>query len=159
MEYIFGVGFLGTRAPYFIDIVLIVAITLPFLLMASIICAIKGYYKLHRFLQSLLFLVTLIALLMVQYELYFLSTFEAIIEKSHYNPNSAYYLYVAHTVLAAVTVILWYSTLHFAKEDNKRRALPGLYSNSHKRMGRISSVFIVLTALSTVALYWVLFAT
>ena len=157
MEYFFGVGILGTRASYFMDITLLVAISSPFILLASIVLAIKGYYKPHKLLQMLLFLINLISLLMIQYQIQFLSSFDTLIESSSYNHNIAFYIYIAHSILSTISIILYYSTLYFAKEDHKRRALPGLYSNGHKKMGRISAILIFLTNLGMIHLYWILF--
>ena len=157
MEYLFGVGILGTRASYFMDIALFIAISSPFMLLVSIVFAIKGYHRLHKLLQMLLFLVNLIALLAIQYQIQLLSSFDALIESSSYNLNMGFYLYTAHSILALITIIIWYSTLYFAKEDHKRRTLPGLYSKGHKKIGRISVVFIILTNLSMIYLYWILF--
>ena len=157
MEYFFGVGILGTRASYFMDITLLIAISSPFILLTSIVFAIKGYYRPHKLLQMLLFLANLISLLMIQYQIQLLSSFDALIESSSYSPNIAFYIYIVHSILAAISIILWYSTLYFAKEDHKRRALPGLYSDGHKKTGRISAILILFTNLSMIYLYWILF--
>ncbi|MBD3792722.1 MAG: hypothetical protein IE889_00995 [Campylobacterales bacterium] len=157
MEYLFQAGFLGTRAPYFIDIITLIIVALPVFLIFAVVLAVKRYYKLHQMAQSLLFTVTLIAFLLLQYEIQIRSSFETLIANSTFNPQSAFYYYMVYSIVALMTFLFWYSTLAFAKADRQRRALPGLYSRGHKRLGRLNGIAVLVTSLMTAGLYWILF--
>ena len=54
MEYMFQPGFLGTRAPFFMDFVTIIVTLLPLLVGFAILLAKKKMFKLH--IASQLFL-------------------------------------------------------------------------------------------------------
>ena len=54
MDYIFQTGFLGTRAPLFMDIVSVIVAALPFLIYGAISLAKKGNYSAHESVQKLL---------------------------------------------------------------------------------------------------------
>ena len=56
----FEAGFLGTRAPLFMDIVTVIVALLPFLMWSVVILAKAGVYKQHGTLQVLLFWISLI---------------------------------------------------------------------------------------------------
>lgn len=157
MEYMFQAGFLGTRAPFFMDIIVIIVALLPFLIAFTVWFAVNGMFKLHRFLQTVLFLITVIVLVYFEYGMHLAGGFEHYIKDSSINPSMAFYFLVLHIIIASITMIIWFFTIRFASGDSKRRALPGLYSGSHKQSGRRVSIAILLTSLTGLGVYWMLF--
>jgi len=157
MEYFFELGFLSTRATYYMDGIVVYFLLLPFLVGFSIFLAIQRSYKLHRFTQALFFMLTTVALALFHYGIHMIEDFEALMSISSVSYVYGYSLLIVQTVLSAVTLILWLSTRLFAIEDRRRKGLPGLYSHSHKRSGRKVFLAIFLTTLSTTYLYWVLY--
>jgi len=157
VEYMFDVGFLGTRAPYFMDIVVVIVALLPLLIGASIWLAIKAEYRLHHITQSVLFAVTAIILIYFEFGIHRAGGFEYYMKESSFNLTVGFYLLIVHIIIATITMILWMSTLYFAKADRKRKALPGLYTSSHKKAGQRVALGIVLTSFSGVGIYWILF--
>ena len=150
-------GFLNTKAFFYTDIVLIYMCLFPFLLLFSVWLAIKERYLFHRLFQNLLFLVTLIMLLLFYYELFLSHTFDEFVVLGEDVSHNVYYLFIFHLLVSMTTLILWISTMMFASADKKRRALPGLYSTTHKRAGGRVSIGVVLTSLTFIGLYWMLY--
>jgi len=157
MEYLFELGFLSTRGAYYMDGIVVYLILLPFLVAFSILLAIQKNYKLHRFFEAILFILTTIALALFHYGIYMIENFEELMNISSISYKYGHALLMIQTVLSILTMILWLSIRLFAIEDRRRKGLPGLYSRTHKSSGRRVFLSIVLTTLSTAYLYWILF--
>ena len=157
MEYMFEAGFLGTRAPMFMDIIVIIIGLLPFLIAFSIWFAVNKMYGLHRFLQTVLFLVTIVILVYFKYGMYMAGGFDFYMRGSSIDSTIAFYFLIFHVVVATITLIMWFAMMKFASADSKRRALPGLYSDAHKKSGKRSAFAISLTSITGVIVYWILF--
>jgi putative membrane protein len=157
MEYMFEAGFLGTRAPMFMDIIVLIIGFLPFLIAFSIWFAINKMYGLHRFLQTVLFLVTMVILICFKYGLYMAGGFDFYIRGSSIDSTIASYFLIFHVVVATITLIMWFAMMKFASADSKRRALPGLYSDTHRKSGKRLAFAIFLTSITGVIVYWMLF--
>jgi putative membrane protein len=157
MEYMFQSGFLGTKAPLFMDEFIVIIALLPFLIALSIWFAIKGYYKLHRFFQTMLFITTLSVLVYFEYGIHKGGGFEYYLKNSSIDPNLALYFLIFHIIVATITLIMWVFIINFATSDNRRKALPGLYSNAHKKSGKRVAFMIFLTSLTGIGVYSMLF--
>jgi putative membrane protein len=157
MEYFFEGGFLATRAPFYMDGIVVYLLLLPLLVGFSISLAVKRKYELHRFLQTLLFVVSFFSLLLFHYGIHVSENFDELIAISSVSDKQAFYFLIGQTILSIVTLVMWLSTLLFAGEDRRRRGLPGLYSHSHKSSGRKVFMAILLTTFSSAYLYWMLF--
>jgi len=150
-------GFLDTRAPLYMDIIVSFLALLPILSGISILFAIRRYLKLHQLTQFLFFFLTLIALALFAYSVHYNSSFELLLEESKLEPLTALVVLIVHIIISIVTLTLWTFALIYALSDRKRRALPGVYSLSHAQAGKRVFKGIVLTALSSLGIYWVLF--
>ncbi|SFV61154.1 hypothetical protein MNB_SV-12-56 [hydrothermal vent metagenome] len=157
MEYMFEAGFLGTRAPLFMDIIVIIVGLLPFLIAFTIWTAINGRYTLHRFLQIVLFLATIISLVYFKYGMYISGGFDFYIKDSPIDATIAFYFLVFHIAIATITLIMWFAMIKFASADRRRKALPGLYSHAHRKFGQRLAFGIFLTSLTGVIVYLMLF--
>ena len=157
MEYLFNIGFLGTRAPYYMDGIIVYLLLLPILILFSIFSATNRQYSLHRFMQTVLFTLTLIALIAFNYGIHMVENFDKLMAISSVNYNLAFYLLIIQTVLSMLMLILWISTLLFAISDRRRKALPGLYSRSHKISGRRTFMVIILSIVTTACFYWMVY--
>jgi uncharacterized membrane protein YozB (DUF420 family) len=150
-------GFMETRATLYIDIIVTYLVSLPILISLSIYAAIRELIKLHQTTQFLFFLVTLMTLALFAYHVHFSMGFEVLVQESSLPYMQAVSVLVIHAVIAVITLVLWIFALVYALSDYKRNALPGVYSESHAKAGRRVFYMIILTSLSTAALYWVLF--
>ena len=144
MAYLFGLGFLGTQAPYYIDTIVVYLLFLPILMAFSISLAIRKMYGLHRFIQTILLVLTLSSLLIFNYEI---NGINSIVDKG------LYLLVMIEIFFSFVLSVMWVSLLLFAIEYRRRRGLPSLYSASHKKSGRRVFIVILLTVLINLYLY------
>jgi len=157
LEQLSVVGFWGTNAPLHMDVMVSFLAILPILSGISIIFAIKRSFKLHQFTQFLLFFLTVAALGFFAYLAYYTNSFELFTKSSSIDYTLVLVALVTHAIIAISTVLLWMLSLMYALSDKKRRALPGLYSQSHTKAGKRVFAGIVLTALSAIGIYWMLF--
>jgi len=157
MEYMIKAGFLGTRAPFFMDIVVIIVALLPFLIGLGVWFARLKYHKLHYFFQTILFVVTILVLIYFEYGIKLGGGFHEYMKESSIDLNFALSFLIFHIIIATITIIIWGRIITIAFADRKRRTLPGLYSKLHKKLGRFVAFFILLTSITGVGVYWILF--
>ena len=157
MEHMFEIGFLGTRAPMFMDIIVIIVALLPFLISLNIWFAVKKMFEVHRILQTILFLITIVVLVYFEYGMQSAGGFEFYIKESSIDATLAFYFLIFHIIIAFIMLIMWFSLLKFAGADHKRRALPGMYSREHKKSGKRLAFAILLTSITGIIVYWILF--
>jgi putative membrane protein len=157
MDFIFELGFLGTRAPLFMDIVSVIVALLPFLVFAAIGLAKKKSYKSHENVQKFLFLVTVVVVAFFEYGVRVAGGYKILMDGSSVPHDYFIYVLIFHILISVGTLILWVLTLHYAKRDKKSKTLPGLNSNVHKKYGQRTFVGIVLTMLTGAWVYALLF--
>ncbi len=130
------------------DIFMVVTLLLPMCIGVSIWQAVKGEHRRHILIQKLLFFIALLVFPYTMYQLHYQGIADS---------EKIFYFFLSYVLISLITLLLWLSTLSYAKADRRRRALPGLYSKGHKRLGRIVSFLILLSSLAGVILYGVLF--
>jgi len=157
MDYMFQPGFLGTRAPFFMDFVMIMVALLPLLVAIAISFAKKRNYRLHAFTQTFIFLVAVIVVAYFEYGVRAGGGYEGFVEGSSVSHHYAFYVLIFHIVVAIIGFIVWTHTLVTARRDNKNHTLPGLYSSVHKKAGKRAFMWIVATAITGIWVYVLLF--
>ena len=130
---------------------------LPFLMIFSISLAMKHHYILHKVTQILLFLITLGMLSLFYYEIFLSNIFDNLFIIGNSESNQSFYFLMVHIIIALITFILWKSTILFASADKKRRALPGLYSRTHKTAGKRVILGVFLISITLGILYRMLY--
>jgi hypothetical protein len=148
MEYLSNLGFLGTPASYFMDSIVVYLLLLPILIIFSISLAKSRNYGLNRFIQTVLFLLMLISIITFNYNVYMMKRFDS---------TETTIFFIIEMLLSLVTLIFWLSTLLFAIEDRRRKALPGFYSRSHKASGRRLFFIILIDIMVILLLYWMVY--
>ncbi len=157
MDYIFQTGFLGTRAPLFMDIVSVIVAALPFLIYGAISLAKKGNYSAHESVQRLLFWISVIVVGFFEFGVRMEGGYKNLMEGSSVSHDYLLYVLIFHIIISVITLILWVKTLYFAKRSKKESTLPGLYSPTHKRDGQWTFIGIILTMLTGAWVYALLF--
>lgn len=157
MDYMFQAGFLGTRAPYFMDFVMIIVALLPLLALSAIAMAKMKSYKLHQISQTIIFVVSLIVVGYFEYGVRVAGGFDAFIEGSNTSYNYAFYVLVVHIFIAVLTILYWTKTLLAARKASKNNLLPGSASQKHKRAGQLTFTGIFLTSFTGIWVYVLLF--
>lgn len=149
MNYMFELGFLGTRAPFFMDFVTLIVAVLPLLVAAAISLARAKYYKLHAISQIFIFAFAVIVLVYFEAGVRVGGGFNNFMEGSAVSYNYAFFVLMLHIAISIVTVIIWGISLIRVKRF--------LATGVHKALGRISFVGIVFTSLSGIWVYLLLF--
>ncbi len=157
MEYMFQAGFLGTRAPFFMDFVTIIVALLPLLIVIAIFFAKKGQMKLHIASQLFLFVFSLIVVGYFEYGVRVGGGFEDFAKESSLSQKFLFEFLLLHIVISIITVFLWSKTIVDAMKRYRAGTLPGEASASHRKIAKISTVGIFLTSLTGLMVYLFLF--
>ncbi len=157
MDYIFQAGFLGTRAPLFMDIVSVIVAALPFLIFGAIMLAKKKNYSAHEKVQKLLFITSVIVVGFFEYGVRMEGGYKNLMEGSSVSHDYLLYVLIFHIIISVITLILWVMTLYYAKRYKRQSTLPGLYSEAHKKDGIRTFIGIILTMLTGAWVYALLF--
>ena len=149
MDYMFQAGFLGTRAPIFMDVVTLIVALLPLLVFGAISFAIRKKYKAHAISQIIIFVISVIVFTYFEVGVRVGGGFDAFMEGSTVSHNYAFIVLIIHIVIAVITLFLWTMTILRVKKH--------LANNKHKKMARATFTGIVLTSLSGIWVYLLLF--
>jgi putative membrane protein len=149
MEYMFHEGFLGTRAPMFMDMVMLIVALLPFLVAGAIYFAKIKKYKVHAFLQIFIFVFSVIVLTYFEYGVRLGGGFKDFIENSSVPHNYIFIVLIFHIAISIITLFLWITTLINLKKL--------LLTNRHKRMGKAIFTGVVFTSMTGIWVYLLLF--
>lgn len=153
----FGTGFLGTRAPLFMDIVTVIVALLPFLILGVITLAKRKKYNLHASMQRVLFWISLVVVAYFEYGVRTYGGFDVLMEGSSTPYNYAFWVLITHIAIAVITLALWINILQRSKRDRRMNVLPGMNSMDHKRAGMRTFIGILLTSVSGIFVYYLLF--
>lgn len=158
MDYMFQPGFLGTKAPFFMDFVTLVVALLPLLVGVAIAFARRGYYALHGIVQGVIFAVSIVVVGYFEYGVRLGGGYEAFVQNTHVSHNYLFVVLMAHILIATVTLGIWASTLLRAYREYRRGGiLPGVGSDAHRRAGVRTFIGISLTSLTGIWVYLLLF--
>jgi len=148
-EYMFNPGFFGTRAPFFMDIVTLIVALLPLLVSGAIMLARNKHYKAHSYAQILIFAVSVIVVGYFEYGVRVSGGFDVFMEGSLVPYTYALVVLIFHIAVATVTLVIWATTIFTAKKMLKL--------NKHRRMGLITFFGVVLTSLTGIWVYFIMF--
>ncbi len=157
MDYMFTQGFLGTKAPLFMDFVTVIVTLLPLLVWIAIKLVRAGYYETHRVYQIVIFIVSVIVVGWFEYGVRAGGGFALFIEGNSL-PNSLLYgVLIFHIVIATLSFIWWAKTLYTGNKYYRNKNLPGGCSIRHIADGKLAALGIFMTSLSALWLYIALF--
>ena len=157
MGYMFQAGYLGTRAPFFMDTVTLIVAFLPIIVFASIVLARKKRYKLHAFTQNVIFVVSVIVVGYFELGVRVGGGFDAFMAGSGVSPTYASVVLIGHIIIAIGTLLYWIRTILNANYQFSKGLIPGLQSNSHKLLAIKTFLGIVFTSFSGIWVYLLLF--
>lgn len=157
MEYMFEAGFLGTRAPFFMDSTTLIVALLPLLVGFAITAARRSSYRLHALLQTVIFIISFIVIGYFEYGIRLGGGFERFALQSSLSPLLLKTLLVVHIAIATLTLLLWTWILLRALISYKQARLPGHDSLKHKILGKRVFLGIIFTTLSGIGVYITLF--
>ncbi len=149
LDYMNLPGFLGTRAPLFMDIVSIIVAFLPFLMLGIIFLTKIKKYKLHALLQGILFVVSVLVLTFFEIGVRFVGGFKSFMNGSGVGHDYAFIVLIFHIMVSVITLIIWTTTLFTAKKQ--------LQLGKHKRAGWLTFIGVSMTMLTGMWVYLILF--
>ena len=151
MNYMFENGFLGTRAPYFMDMVTLIVALLPLLLALNIVLVKKGFKKTHIVFNIIIYIVTVVVFSYFEYGVRLAGGFDSFSQGSDVGHNYMLIVLVLHIIISTITIVVWTYTMFAAKNNIKNDP------NRHKRFGTRSFNLISMTSFSGIWVYMLLF--
>lgn len=149
MEYMFHQGFFGTRAPFFMDLVTLIVALLPLLVAGAIYFARKKSYKLHAFSQVFIYIFSVIVVSYFEFGVRLGGGFNYFLEGSTIGYNYAFVVLMFHIAIAVITLIIWTVTITMVKKQ--------LATSTHKKVGMMTFAGVVMTSLTGIWVYSLLF--
>ena len=151
-------GFLGSRADLLMDLALVTFILLPGLMVPGFRLARRGRHKLHRSVQTALFLAMTVAVIVLELDIRLTGGAGAIAGRAvGVSASAVRSLLRVHIGIAAVTWIAW-AALVILSRRRFGRILPGAFSNTHRTWGRRIWIGVIATAATGTLLYVAAFA-
>ena len=157
MEYMFQPGFLGTRAPFFMDFVTLIVTLLPLLVMLAVYLAKRRFFRLHIAAQLFLYLFSVVVVSYFEYGVRVDGGFETFVQESSLSARFIFYFLIVHIAISLVTMVWWSRTLIVGVLAYRKQTLPGVDSAAHKRLGLQSVWGIFLTSLTGLWVYLFMF--
>ena len=157
MGYMFQSGFLGTRAPFFMDFVMIIVAILPLLVYITILFAKKRNYQAHAKVQTILYFTSIVVIGYFEYGVRVGGGYQGFVQGSSASHAYTLYVLIFHIIVAVIGFLIWTHTLFTARVDSKRRTLPGIYSPAHIKAGKRAFLWITFTAITGIWVYILLF--
>jgi len=153
----FEVGFLGTRAPLFMDVVTIFFALTPFLVGYSIFLAVKGKYALHLQTQLAVFVLAMVMVVVFEIGVRIDGGFNAYMHESSWSYNAVLIYLVAHILFALLTVVAWGITIYSAYKVYREEGWDSSYFKLHRKRARWVFLAICVNSIMGVSLYPILF--
>ena len=153
----FEVGFLGTKAPFFMDMVTLIVAFLPILVYGAILFARKKMFRLHMILQNIIFLFSVIVIAYFELGVRVGGGFEAFMSESAVSYTYALLVLVLHIIIAIVMLFYWTLTIFTGNYNYMKKILPGRASSLHKHLAVKTFMGIIFTSFSGIWVYLLLF--
>ncbi|MEA2072712.1 MAG: DUF420 domain-containing protein [Campylobacterota bacterium] len=157
MDYMFEAGFLGTKAPLFMDMVTLIVALLPLLVYGAILLARKKMYLLHTIVQNFIFVFSVIVVAYFELGVRVGGGFDAFMSESGVEYTYALIVLIVHIFIAVTTLFYWSRTMITGNVAFKQGALPGRASYSHKVLAFKTVLGITLTSFTGIWVYLLLF--
>jgi len=157
MNYMFETGFLGTRAPFFMDLVTLIVAVLPLLVFGAILLVRKGYPRLHMLAQNIIFALSLVVIAYFEVGVRVGGGFDAFVSDTGISYTFALLVLIVHILIAIVTLYYWTLTMIGANMQYAKKELPGKYSLGHRLIAIKATLGIIFTSFSGILVYVLLF--
>ena len=151
----FEVGFLGTHAPLYMDVITLYFALLPFMLGVGIFYAIKGKHDVHYKIQLGTFIFTLLVVVIFEVGVRISGGFSEFMQDSNANPSWMLIFLIIHIFVAIISVVVWSALIYGAVKHYKldHESLP----KYHKKIGKLVFLGLTATSIMGVMIYYFLF--
>ena len=146
-------GFLGTEAPFMMDVVMIALLFINPALFWSIQQAKQGKLELHKKVQITLAVVLLIAVILFEVEIRLANGIVNIIGEEKYTNLFRIVLYI-HIFFSVTTTIIWSILIFKACKLYTPQGFPDHYTATHKKLGWTGALDLLLTTLTGFLVYY-----
>jgi len=157
MDYMFEAGFLGTRAPFFMDVVTLIVAFLPLLVFGGIFLARKKMFRLHASVQNIIYVFAVLVVAYFELGVRVGGGFDVFMSTTKVSFTNALIVLIVHIFIAVTTLYYWTVTIITANVHFKKRFLPGKYAQNHRRLAMKTFIGIVFTSCSGIWVYLLLF--
>jgi putative membrane protein len=157
MDYMFEAGFLGTKAPFFMDFVTLIVAFLPMLIYFAIVLARKRLYKAHAFFQNLIFIFSVVVVSYFEYGVRLGGGFDGFMNQSNVSHDYALWVLIIHIIIATLTLFYWTKTIIKANYQMIKGLIPGIKSKEHRVLAFKSYLGIIFTSFTGIWVYILLF--
>jgi uncharacterized membrane protein YozB (DUF420 family) len=158
IEFFLAQGFLPTRGSYVLDTVFVAMFAISIVLLTSIYLVKQGKYELHRKIQVTLSAVLLVAILVFEFDVRFITDWRAMASQSpFYESGLVGSALVVHLIFAIPTPFIWIVVLFRALKQFPRPVVPNAHSISHKFWAWIATVMMLATSITGCTFYWLAF--
>ena len=150
-------GFLGTRADLLMDIIIVIILLPPVLMWYSFRFVRENHHRAHKNINLALLAIVLVVVTLFEIDVRVSGGSGTFVKLSPY--AGTLYLDILlyfHIVVASLTFISWL-VLGIVSYKRFATALPGTFSVSHRRWGRRIFAGLLVTAVTGVALYVLVF--
>ena len=152
----FPPGFLGTRADMLIDIVtLSFIVILPLLIVSWRLARVQRNYRQHRNLQLALGITLTIVVAIFEYDLAASGGIFELTRDSAFAGTAVLNgtIYV-HTAFAIVTAVVWVALIALSLIRFPNPPAPGAFSRTHRTLGRVGMVTMMMAGVTALPLYY-----
>lgn len=151
----FEVGFLGTEAPLYMDMITVYFALLPLLMGIAILMAVKKKFKEHYIMQMFIYITTIIFVVIFEIGIRISGGFNAFIDGTITDYYGMATFLIVHIVIAIISVVLWTKLIYTGRRDYLKNQNQ---HSSHKKLGKIVYVGMVITSVMGVSIYYFLFS-
>lgn len=113
-------------------------------------------YALHKRLQLSLAAVLLVVLVLFELDVR-LNGWTQYAEASPHYSTYVFPALIVHLMCAIATVLLWTFTIYGALKNYSATPVPGAYSATHKKLGKLSAIGMYLTLITAWVFFYVAF--
>lgn len=149
-------GFLGTKALLYMDIVTLYFALLPFLLFFSIRLAIQKKYKKHFIAQSMILSITVVMVLIFEIGVRLTGGFTQYVKSSSISYDFLVIFLILHIIVAICSLAGWFYQVIRSYKSYKATATITDVPN-HKKVGKILFLALTLNSIMGVSIYFFLF--
>jgi hypothetical protein len=155
-------GFLGTRASFMLDFVVVAMVGILALLGLSVwLVKYRRAYQWHKRIQLTLAAVLAITVLVFETDMRINGWQARAVESPYYgSPQQHGIVFTAlyvHLFFALTTVLMWLYTIVQALRKFPWAVVPGPYSQTHRLLGWLAALDMVGTAVTGWIFYWLAF--
>jgi uncharacterized membrane protein YozB (DUF420 family) len=150
-------GFLGTRASIMLDVVFVAMFAIVAAMIWAIQLAKRRHFTLHKQVQTALGITLLIAIVLFEVDMRFLTDWRERARPSPYYETFVFPSLIIHLCFAIPAAVLWAYVIIAAWRNFATPTRPGPYSARHMRWGKLAAFAMFMTSVTGWIFYWFAF--